>query len=159
MIVDSAKYPPAGSRGAAFGVAHDDYSGGDVMAEDGAAPTRRCCSSPRSRRRGARERRGIAAVDGIDVLWIGHFDLTNSMGIPGQFDPPGLPGGRRPGVRGLPTDTARPPGFMASERGRRRRALSSRGFRCLAYWGDLWIYQQALRQGIAAIRAGLTARA
>ena len=28
----------------------------------------------------------IAAVDGIDVLWVGHFDLTNFLGIPGQFD-------------------------------------------------------------------------
>ena len=31
---------------------------------------------------------GIAAVDGIDVLWVGHFDLTNFLGIPGQFDHP-----------------------------------------------------------------------
>ena len=30
LIVQSAKYPPVGRRGAAFGVAHDDYSGGDV---------------------------------------------------------------------------------------------------------------------------------
>jgi 2-dehydro-3-deoxyglucarate aldolase/4-hydroxy-2-oxoheptanedioate aldolase len=30
----------------------------------------------------------IAAVDGIDVLWVGHFDLTNFLGIPGQFDNP-----------------------------------------------------------------------
>ena len=32
-IVDSAKYPPAGKRGAAFGVAHDDYTGGDIIAK------------------------------------------------------------------------------------------------------------------------------
>ena len=30
----------------------------------------------------------IAAVEGIDCLWIGHFDLTASMGIPAQFDHP-----------------------------------------------------------------------
>lgn len=30
----------------------------------------------------------IGAVDGIDVLWIAHFDLTNSLGIPGQFEHP-----------------------------------------------------------------------
>ena len=28
------------------------------------------------------------AVDGIDVLWVGHFDLSNFMGIPGRFDDP-----------------------------------------------------------------------
>jgi len=30
----------------------------------------------------------IAAVDGVDVVWLGHYDLTNFMGIPGQFGNP-----------------------------------------------------------------------
>ena len=30
----------------------------------------------------------IAATPGIDVLWFGHFDLTSSVGIPGQLDNP-----------------------------------------------------------------------
>ena len=30
----------------------------------------------------------IAAVPGVDALWLGHFDLTNFMGIPGQFQHP-----------------------------------------------------------------------
>jgi 2-keto-3-deoxy-L-rhamnonate aldolase RhmA len=33
LMVWSAKYPPLGRRGAAFGVAHDDYAGGDVVAK------------------------------------------------------------------------------------------------------------------------------
>ncbi len=33
LFVRSAKYPPDGGRGAAFGVAHDDYEGGDVAAK------------------------------------------------------------------------------------------------------------------------------
>ena len=32
--------------------------------------------------------REIAAVDGIDVLFIGPFDLSASMGKPGRFDDP-----------------------------------------------------------------------
>jgi 2-keto-3-deoxy-L-rhamnonate aldolase RhmA len=28
----------------------------------------------------------IAAVDGVDVLFVGPMDLTTSMGIPGQYD-------------------------------------------------------------------------
>src|SRR3712207_8653454 len=27
----------------------------------------------------------IAATDGVDCLWVGHFDLSTSLGIPGQF--------------------------------------------------------------------------
>ena len=34
------------------------------------------------------------------------------------------------------------------------RAYLARGFRALAYWGDLWIYREGLRQGLAALRAG-----
>ena len=30
----------------------------------------------------------IAAVDGVDVVWLGHFDLTNFLGIPGEFSHP-----------------------------------------------------------------------
>jgi 2-dehydro-3-deoxyglucarate aldolase/4-hydroxy-2-oxoheptanedioate aldolase len=27
-------------------------------------------------------------VEGIDALWVGHFDLSNFMGLPAQFDHP-----------------------------------------------------------------------
>ena len=37
---------------------------------------------------GLRNVEAIAAVPGIDALWIGQFDLTNFMGIPGQFQHP-----------------------------------------------------------------------
>ena len=30
----------------------------------------------------------IAAVDGVDVIWLGHFDLTNFLGIPANFSHP-----------------------------------------------------------------------
>ena len=36
------------------------------------------------------------------------------------------------------------------------KAMLARGFRMLAYGGDLWLYQQALRQGIAALRSAAT---
>ena len=38
--------------------------------------------------RGIENVEAIAAVEGIDVLWIGHNDLSNSLGIPGQFEHP-----------------------------------------------------------------------
>ena len=28
----------------------------------------------------------ILSVSGVDVGWLGHYDLTDSMGIPAQFD-------------------------------------------------------------------------
>ena len=27
----------------------------------------------------------IASINGVDCLWVGHFDLTNFLGLPGDF--------------------------------------------------------------------------
>jgi 2-dehydro-3-deoxyglucarate aldolase/4-hydroxy-2-oxoheptanedioate aldolase len=92
----------------------------------------------------------IAAVDGLDILWIGHFDLTNSLGSPGNFEHPDyLTAVER--VLGACRAHGKAAGFMVAspEEGR---AKLAQGFRCLAYSGDLWIYQQGLRAGIDAIR-------
>jgi len=90
-------------------------------------------------------------VPGIDVLWVGHFDLTTSMGIPAQFDHP-----RYKEAIARILDACRrhdkAPGIMTAsvEEGR---ALLAQGFRSVAYWGDLWIYKQGLRQGIEGLRS------
>ena len=151
LVVQSGKYPPVGRRGAAFGVAHDDYQSGDLGA------TLRSCNdevfliAQIETTDGLESVEKIAAVDGIDCLWIGHFDLTNSMGIPGQFTHPRY----LAAVERIVETTRRhgkAAGFMVAsvEQGRE---LLAKGFRILAYWGDLWIYQQGLRQGLQGLRA------
>ena len=46
-------------------------------------------SSARSRPpRASKNADAIAALDGVDCLWVGHFDLSVSLGIPGEFDHP-----------------------------------------------------------------------
>jgi 2-keto-3-deoxy-L-rhamnonate aldolase RhmA len=93
----------------------------------------------------------IAALDGIDVLWIGHFDLTNSLGIPGDFEHPDYLGAVERVLEGC-RKHGKAAGFMVGspEEGQ---AKLAQGFRCLAYWGDLWIYQSALRRGLDQIRS------
>lgn len=87
-IVEATHYPPRGRRGAAFGFAHDDYAAGDPKAKIKAADTRTLVIAQIETERGLDQVEAIAAVDGIDVLWVGHFDLTNFLGIPGEFDNP-----------------------------------------------------------------------
>ncbi len=87
-IVEATHYPPVGRRGAAFGFAHDDYSGGDPKAKMTAADARTLVIAQIETERGLDNVEAIAAVPGIDVLWLGHFDLTNFLGIPGEFDNP-----------------------------------------------------------------------
>jgi 2-dehydro-3-deoxyglucarate aldolase/4-hydroxy-2-oxoheptanedioate aldolase len=149
-IVRSAKYPPQGRRGAAFGVAHDDYQTGDILATMRTANAEQLLIAQIETAAGVEQVDRIAGVEGIDVLWIGHFDLTNSLGIPGQFDHPDF---HRAIDRVLSACRAhgKAPGFMAADVPTGR-SLLSRGFRMLAYGGDLWIYQQALREGLAGLR-------
>ncbi|MFM9942539.1 MAG: HpcH/HpaI aldolase family protein [Hyphomicrobiaceae bacterium] len=87
-IVEATHYPPRGRRGAAFAFAHDDYAPGDPLAKMKAADARTLVIAQIETERGLDCVEEIAAVDGIDVLWVGHFDLTNFLGIPGQFDNP-----------------------------------------------------------------------
>ena len=150
-IVRSAKYPPLGRRGAAFGVAHDDYAAGDIVATMTSANAEGLLIAQIETAEGVRNVESIAAVDGIDVLWIGHFDLTNSMGIPGRFDHPEF-GRAVEAVLSACRGHGKAAGFMCADVASGR-ALLEQGFRILAYGGDLWLYQQALRQGTAALRA------
>ena len=150
-IVDFAKYPPLGKRGAAFGVAHDDYLSGDVTAKIASANAEGMVIAQIETARGVENVDAIAATDGVDVLWIGHFDLTNSLGIPGQFSHPTyLQAVDR--VVAACERHGKAAGFMVSSPAEGK-ALLAKGFRILAYWGDLWIYGQALKAGIDAIRA------
>ncbi|MGE3821196.1 MAG: HpcH/HpaI aldolase/citrate lyase family protein, partial [Isosphaeraceae bacterium] len=87
-IVASAKYPPVGRRGAAFSISHDDYTSGDVVEKIETANKDTLLIAQIETADGVREAQAIAAVDGIDVLWIGHFDLSISLGIPCQFEHP-----------------------------------------------------------------------
>lgn len=150
LIVQSAKYPPQGVRGCAFGVAHDDYTGGDVVAKMTNANDEVFLIAQIETGKGVENVDAIAAVEGIDCIWIGHFDLTASLGIPAQFDHPDFQRAVDQVVKaGAKHNKAC--GIMASSVANAQDWLS-RGFRAVAYSGDLWIYQQALAQGIAAVR-------
>ncbi|MBM3568490.1 MAG: hypothetical protein FJX46_07000 [Alphaproteobacteria bacterium] len=85
-IAEATHYPPRGRRGAGFGFAHDDYVAGSVEQKIKRLDARNLVIAQIETERGLAAVEEIAAVDGIDVLWLGHFDLTNFLGIPGQFD-------------------------------------------------------------------------
>ncbi|MCC6312768.1 MAG: aldolase [Thermomicrobiales bacterium] len=151
LIAESAKYPPAGRRGAAFGVAHDDYSGGDIVAKMRAANDEILLIAQIETAAGVEAVEGIAAVDGIDVLWIGHFDLSNSLGVPGQFDHPTYTAAVDRVLAACAT-YGKTPGIMAGDVATGQAHLA-RGYRMIACDGDIWLYGRALREGLSALRA------
>ncbi|MFQ5983089.1 MAG: HpcH/HpaI aldolase/citrate lyase family protein [Woeseiaceae bacterium] len=150
LIVQSAKYPPVGRRGAAFVMAHDDYRAGDIAATMQTANQEQLLIAQIETAPGLENVDSIAAVDGIDVLWIGQFDLTNALGIPGQFDHPNF---QRATDRVLEACRKhnKTAGFMATGV-EDAKSLLDQGFRMLGYGGDLWLYQQALSDGLRAVR-------
>ena len=78
-----------GRRGAAFNVAaHDDYAGGSETEKIAKANARTMVIALVETAKGIENVDAIAAVEGVDVVWLGHYDLTNFLGIPGQFDHP-----------------------------------------------------------------------
>jgi 2-dehydro-3-deoxyglucarate aldolase/4-hydroxy-2-oxoheptanedioate aldolase len=151
LIAQSAKYPPAGVRGCAFGVSHDDFTGGDVFAKMASANDEVFLIAQIETAQGLENCEAIAAVDGIDCLWVGHFDLTASMGIAAQFDHPDFLNALDRVVAACNAN-GKAAGIMAGNVEVGKQWLA-RGFRAVAYSGDLWVYQQALAEGIAALRA------
>ena len=84
LIVSSAKYPPLGQRG--VGVLYaDDVEPDGLAATLAKANDELLLIAQIETVAGVAHVEEIAAVDGIDVLWIGHFDLTTSLGTPGEF--------------------------------------------------------------------------
>jgi 2-dehydro-3-deoxyglucarate aldolase/4-hydroxy-2-oxoheptanedioate aldolase len=149
-IVQSARYPPAGRRGAAFTMPHDGYAPGALNDKIAQANREVLLIAQIETRAGLEHVEEIAAVDGIDALWIGQTDLTCSLGIPGQFDHPQFHAAVDR-IANACRQYGKTPAYMplCIEEGRR---FLERGFRLMAWSGDLWIYQQALRQGLAALR-------
>ena len=85
------RYPPDGTRGVALSTR------GAGMGELGHADVRSInphilgiiqIESPSA----VDEAAGIAAIDGVDVLFVGPADLSHSLGVPGQFTDPGYLG-------------------------------------------------------------------
>jgi 2-keto-3-deoxy-L-rhamnonate aldolase RhmA len=86
-IVAQLRYAPLGKRGVALGVAHDLYqAGGPGFFEQANEETIVILLLETAK--AFENLDDILSVPGIDVAWMGHYDLTVSMGIPAQFENP-----------------------------------------------------------------------
>lgn len=149
-IAEATRYPPIGRRGAAFGFAHDNYEGGTPAEKIKIANARTLVIAQIETERGLDDVEAIAAIDGIDVLWVGHFDLTNFLGIPGQFDNPKyldaikriVKAGRAHG-KGL--------GFMAAD-AKWARDYKKMGFNMLASGTDMAMVTAGIRAILDPLR-------
>ncbi len=149
-IVDAVKYPPQGHRGLGLGHAHNNYVAPDPSAylEYANKNTTVICQieSPE----GVSNAEAIAATRGVDVLWVGHFDLTANMGILAQFDHPDFFAALRTVVAAAHKHgkgAAIQPGSPAQ-----LAAWREVGFNILSYGADSGIYRSALAEAVGRIR-------
>ena len=149
-IIDSVKYPPMGNRGAAFGIAHDDYNTTDIAAAAQQANEETLIIVQTETAKGVENVDEILSVDGVDVAWIGQCDLSISLGIPGKYDHPDflrafdkvLNACEKHGVAMgyLPLDI---PDALA---------MIDKGVRCIAYSADVFLFATALKNDVQQIQ-------
>lgn len=150
-IVQACRYPPIGRRGAAFGFAQCDYLGGDVGEKIRRYNERTMVIAQIETERGLAQVDEIAAVDGINVLWVGHFDLSNFMGIPGQFDDPRFDAAMRK-VAEVARRHGKAAGFMATDAAWISRAREM-GYTMIVGGTDTGLLERALKQMVGQIEA------
>lgn len=151
-IVNSMKYHPQGKRGVALQVAHDRYRPGTVADKFTAANSRTTLFCQIETAEGVENADAMAAIEGVDCLWVGHFDLSVSLGIPGQFDH---------------KDFKRAIERTIAATKKHNKALGrlvpnvelgidiyKQGFDFVCYSGDVWLLHSALEEGIKKLRAG-----
>ncbi len=90
QIVACMKYRPRGIRGVTTQHFYDRFTGGalepKLKAEDEATTMIALVET----RLGVGNADAIAAVEGVDGLYLGHVDLSVDLGIPGRYDDPRL---------------------------------------------------------------------
>jgi 2-keto-3-deoxy-L-rhamnonate aldolase RhmA len=148
LLVESARYPPLGRRG--FGVImSDELADGGPGARAERANRENVVIAQIESPRGISNAEEILDVPGIDVVWLGQFDLSLGLGLPGQFDHPSYLDAvdhlvRAAQGRGIPLGQL----VGSVEAGR---AMRERGFQVLAF-ADIWVFERALRDSLDRLR-------
>ena len=149
-LVSYCRYRPQGTRGLAFGMAHDDYRSGPVGPAITAANDAILTIALIETAAGLTNAAEIMAVPGLDLGWLGHFDLTDSLGFTGQFDDPRYAAAEAQ-LLAAATAAGKPFGWLAGD-GAQAKAALARGFRCLCINTDIGLLRAAVTREFAAAR-------
>lgn len=149
-ILDCMKYFPDGKRGVALQVAHDRYRPGPVVKKLAAANARTTLFCQIETEEGVRNADAVAAIDGVDCLWVGHFDLSVSLGIPGDFGHKKF----RKAIEDVVAATRKHKKALGRlvptvEQGVE---IFAQGFDFICYSGDVWVLHNALAEAISTLR-------
>jgi 2-dehydro-3-deoxyglucarate aldolase/4-hydroxy-2-oxoheptanedioate aldolase len=142
-IVAQLRYAPVGKRGVALGIAHDLYRAGGPEFFN-LANQEIVVILLLETVKAFENLEQIVSVPGVDVAWMGHFDLTTSMGIPGQFDHPKFLAAME-GLISVCQKYGVAPGFLPPTPDTAARWVE-KGFRMISLASDIGVFLQAVRQ-------------
>ena len=153
-VIQHMKYPPAGGRGVAFGMNHDRYRPGGALEKIAELNDRTCFIALIETAEGLADVEEIAALDGVDGLFIGHFDLSCSLGIPGGFDQPEFVAATTR-IRDAAVNAGKALGRMAMTP-EEAVTFYQDGFDLQLFSGDIWMLQGAYTDAVSAVRQRLS---
>jgi 2-keto-3-deoxy-L-rhamnonate aldolase RhmA len=152
ILVNACRYRPLGRRGLAFGMAHDGYSAGAARAKMDAANEAVITIALIESARGIENAESILATPGLDLAWLGHYDLSDSLECVEAFDDPRYVAAEK---RLLAASNAAgiPLGWLVGT-GEAARAAVARGYRCICIGHELMVFRNALAREFADARKG-----
>jgi 2-keto-3-deoxy-L-rhamnonate aldolase RhmA len=151
-LIEAAKYPPQGRRGAAFGLAHDGYAARPRTADIRASANADVfLIAQLESAEGVRNAQSIAALDGIDAIWIGGNDLRNDLEAHGQTSEADFDAAFDHVVAAA-RDAGKPVGTMARDAEACQRFLD-RGCDMMALGSDVHLFHDAVHGNLQALRS------
>ena len=155
--VDLAKYTPVGNRGfikgRGTGFGNAEWAKGS-MEDYFAKSNEKLMLIPQCETVEALEQiETIAALPGVDAIFIGPYDLSTTMGIPGQFANPELIEAERRVKKAC--DAAGKPCYILSMTEEEGSRLLNEGYAGVAHSLDFVLFTEAYTRTVKAIRDGL----
>ena len=149
-LADACRYRPLGKRGLGFSLAHDRYTGGPVGPKMAAANEAILTIALIESAKGVDAADEILSVPGIDMGWLGHFDLSDSLGCPGDFDDPRYIAAENK-LKAAARKAGKPLGYVAGSGARARQAMQE-GFNCLCVGHEALVLRDALEREFAIVK-------
>jgi 4-hydroxy-2-oxoheptanedioate aldolase len=147
-VVDAAKFAPLGHRGVCRFVRAAQYSALDRAAYFKAANQALVILQLESTCLGEYEK--IADVPGVDILFIGPYDLSQALGIPGQIEDPRVLE-KMQEIIAVAKRKGKTIGVFADSLTQAQRWIAA-GVQYIAYSVDVGLFYNACRETVTALR-------
>lgn len=151
-LVAACRYRPEGRRGLGFGVSHDHYTAGAARPKIDAANAAIITIALIESARGVDNADAILATPGLDLAWLGHYDLSDSLGCVEDFADPRYRAAEAE-LMAAAEAAGKPLGWLVPT-GQDAIRARERGYRCICIGHEVGVFRNALAREFAAARGG-----